>query len=828
VKLICFHCGEPLGRSTLTARIGDREEAVCCAGCRAVAELISGAGLEQYYEVRAERPKRPDSALLQEDVWAAYARPEISGSLVHRQGDIDSVTLGIEGLRCSACAWLIDKVLAQLEGIVNASTNTATGRVHVEWRNAALSLADIMRAIAHAGYKPFPPGDSRVLDEQQNERRAGLRQLAVSGFGMMQVMMFAVAAYSAQLQGDVIEPKLLEFFRIVSMLVAVPVMFFAGLPIFSGALRSAKQRTIGMDVPVALALLLAFAASVFNVFMGNSGEVYFDSVTMFIFFVTLGRFIQMSVRHRTIGITDALARQLPGIAHRMEADRCIDVSVAELRVGDTVLVRRGEVLPADGELLADQAHIDESLLTGESRSMRRSRGSSLSGGTINVGEPIQLKLTRVAQASVLAHVVSLLERAQAQRPTLSASADRASVHFLSAVLICASLTSVIWFWIDSSRAFSATLAVLVVACPCAFAIAMPAAVSATIANLARQGVLVTHADALEKLSTVDRAVFDKTGTLTHARLRVQRRVFADGIDPCKLERVAASLERSSEHSIARAFDDAYATEDVSHVRIVAGAGIEGSIGGSRYRIGTPEFVAQLHVADSHLLSAPDANSTIVVLADEQRVLAQFELQDELRESALPTVRALRRLGVESEILSGDRPSVVAAVAKTCGIEAHSGRKSPEEKIARARELQQEGHQVLMLGDGINDAPVLAGADVSIAMGCGTALAHASADMILTNEDLTTLPAAIELCRRMRRIVRQNLIWSAAYNFGSLPLAALGFIPPWLAALGMSLSSVLVVLNATRLLPDTAFTSSISKRSRSTIPVAAPLALELIP
>ena len=795
----CFHCGEPLGRSTLLARIGDREEPVCCAGCRAVAELISGAGLDRYYEVRTEAPARPDAQSLADDTWSAYSRPEIAASIVHRSGDIDSATLGIEGLRCAACAWLIDKMLKQLDGVVDAYTNAATGRVHVRWTHSQLDLSDVMRTIARAGYKPFPPGDASLIEEQQRERRAGLRHLAISGFGMMQVMMFAIAVYSAEIKGEVIEPQLLEFFRLISMLVAVPVMFYAGLPIFASAWRSLSQRTIGMDVPVALALTLAFCASVWNSFADNGGEVYFDSVTMFIFFVTLGRYVQMSVRHRTTSMTDALARQMPALAHRLDDGAVIDVPVTALAAGDIVQVRRGEVLPADGELLDASASIDESLLTGESTPVHRRQGDAVSGGSLNAGDPIRVRVRAVAEASVLAHIVGLLEKAQSQRPRIAAVADAASVHFLTAVLICATFTALAWAWLDPSRAFPATLAVLVVACPCAFAIAMPAAVSAAVAALARSGVLVTNSDALEKLARVDQAVFDKTGTLTRGELRIARSAYAGGIDESLCRSIAASLEAASEHPIAHAFAELGALRSVRELHVVPGAGIEGVIDSKRYRIGTPDFVAQINGGSSAPLFE-STDGTLILLADEARTLAQFELLDVVRDGTSAAVVALGTLAVSSAILSGDRASAVDAVGKSCGIAMRFAGRTPQSKLEHIQSLQQQGHRVLMVGDGINDAPVLAAADVSLAMGRGTALAHASADMILTREDLTAVPQAINIARRMRRIVRQNLFWSAAYNFGSLPLAALGFIPPWAAALGMSLSSVFVVLNATRLLP----------------------------
>lgn len=794
----CFHCGEPLGTSRLVAKIGSRDEPVCCTGCRAVAELIAGAGLEQYYEVRSDRPQRPDATALTDDAWSAYARPDVAATIVSSRGAMDCATLGVDGMRCTACAWLLGKILRSHTGVTDVSINAATGRAHVEWRRDEADLVDIMRSIARAGYRPFPPADSQVVERQQQERRASLRHLALSGFGMMQVMMFAFAAYSAQLRGEPIEPRLLEFFRMVSMLVAAPVMFHAGLPILIGAWRSIAGRALGMDVPVALALVLAFGASVWNTFRGNSGEVYFDSVTMFIFFVTLGRFIQMSVRHRTTSITDALARQMPAIAHRLENGSSVDVPVAALEPADVVLVRRGEVLPADATLLDASAHVDESLLTGESTPVHRSSGATLSGGSLNLGDPVRVAITSHARASTLANVVCLLERAQAQRPRMTAAADAASARFLAVVLAAATLTALIWWFVNPARAFDSTLAVLVVACPCAFAIATPAAVSAAIANLARRGVLVTNPDALERLANIDRAVFDKTGTLTRGQVRLQRYLAADGADASACLAVAATLESASEHPIARALSEATPCADVTDVRVVAGAGIEGVVAGRRHRIGSPQFVCDPFEVATLAPAAPDCS--IVLLADSERVLMQFELCDELRDGARASIDTLRSDGIASEILSGDRIAVVNAVGEACGIEKRRAACTPEQKLAHLQSLQRQGHRVLMLGDGINDAPVLAAADVSIAMGRGTALAHASADMILTSEDLGVLPQAVALSRRMRVIARQNLWWSAAYNFGSLPLAALGVIPPWIAALGMSLSSIFVVLNATRLLP----------------------------
>jgi len=798
--LLCFHCGEPLLGSTVTARINGRDEAVCCQGCRAVAELIGDVGLSDYYLFRETSSARPDEAALARDAWAAYARPEIAAQFTRRSGDTESVTLAIDGMRCAACSWLIDKVLQLEPAVTQVSTNASTGRAHVSWDSSRLTLADILRTIARLGYRPCPLGDDQVQQLQQREQRTALKRLAVAGLGMMQVMMFAVASYSAHLSGESIEPGLLEFFRLVSLLVATPVMAYAGAPIFAGALQSLRRRTVGMDVPVAIALVLAYGASVWNALRGNRNEVYFDSVTMFVFFLTLGRFVQMSVRHRMTGVSDALARQLPAAAHRVDGKTIEDVPVSALRRGDPVLVRAGEVIPVDGELVAGMAAIDEAMLTGESLPVQRSPGESVAAGTLNCLGPIYVRVTETAAGTVISHIVSLLQRAQAQKPAVSRAADAAAARFLLCVILGAALTFALWLAFDPTQAFAATLAVLVVACPCAFAIAMPAALSAATARLAHGGVLVTNPDALETLARVDRIVFDKTGTLTRGVITVGRCVALADISEAQCLQIAASIELASEHPLARAFVPSATCEPARDVRTVAGCGVEGVVNDRRYRVGTDRFVADLRGEPGAEQTLADMAGTLVTLGDERQALALFDLRDAARTSAPAAIESLRKLNVSAQILSGDSQQAVGGVAAHCGITDYFARRSPVQKLAHVQQLQREGHCVAMMGDGVNDAPVLAGADVSIAMGRGAALAHASADMILVGDNLGSLADAICVARRSQRIARQNMIWSAFYNLGSLPLAALGFIPPWLAALGMSLSSIAVLLNTTRLLP----------------------------
>jgi len=809
---VCFHCGEPLRGSILVARVERQERPVCCSGCQAVAELISGTGLGDYYRYRDATSTRPRNDDLAADKWRVYADPEFARQFTQIANGQTSTTLLIEGLRCSACSWLIDQVLRRHAGIVDVSVNAATGRANVCWDPARLNLADVMRTIAQLGYVPHPVTDETVSRALREERRDGLKRLAVAGFGMMQVMMFAVAVYSAELAHEVMDPGILNYFRIVSLLVATPVMFYAGAPILLSAGNSLRGRSVGMDVPVGIALVLAYAASVWNTFQNSGGEVYFDSVTMFIFFLTLGRFVQMSVRQRTAGVTDALARQLPTIAHRARDGGIEDVPVTSLRIGDIVQVRRGEVLPADGQLLDGEAELDEALLTGESLPVRRPAGDRVVAGTINVGGPISVTVTALGTQTALSHIVALMQRAQGHKPALARNADAAAAKFLRYVLLGAGMTCAIWFAIDPSQAFAATLAVLVVACPCAFAIAMPAALAAATASLGRQGILLTDADALEALARVDHIVFDKTGTLTRGELRVSRCVPLENLTETRCLQIAAALEQASEHPLARAFARHPGAGSVDDLRTFAGAGIEGRIDGRLYRIGSPQFVCELHTL-THEAPA-DLTGSPIMLGDEQRALAWFELTDSVRPAAAEVVSDLRSLGIEPVILSGDGHGAVATVAQKVGITEAVARCSAQEKLSRLLNLQQQGKRVAVIGDGVNDAPVLAAGDVSIAMGRGAALAHASAGLVLVSDNLSALPEAVKLARRTLRIARQNLLWSAVYNFGSLPLAAFGLIPPWLAALGMSLSSVAVVLNSTRLLPRSVFEqSTAAPRSR---------------
>jgi P-type Cu2+ transporter len=809
---ICFHCQEPLRHSRLVAQIGERCEPVCCAGCQAVAEMIAGSGLADFYTRRTASSPRPSNDNTANAAWLAYVQPDVAAQFVRRGADADGVDLLIENLRCSACGWLIERTVGAVAGVRCVDVNAALGRAHIEWAPGTATLEAVMRTIAQLGYTPHPVTTETTARVHRNERNAMLKRFAVATFGMMQVMMFAVAGYSAEIGGEVIDPTLEHYFRLVSLFVSLPVLFYSARPFLLNAWNNVRTRTIGMDLPVSAALVLAFVASTWNTLV-RSGEVYFDSITMFVFFLTLSRFIELSVRHRTNSVADALAQHLPATAQRIIADGVETIATAQLRIGDHLIVRSGATIPADGRIIDGETTVNEALLTGESLPIVRKCGDSVAGGSINAGSPIRVEVTAIGADTTLSSIVALLRRAQTQKPLALQASDRAAALFLRVVLIASVCVCAAWLVFDPSRAFPATLAVLVVACPCAFSIATPAALAASTAQLARQGVLVTKPDALETLSRIRHVIFDKTGTLTRGEVQLD---YCTATGPLAYEdclAIAAALEQSSEHPISAAFKGIDTRGLLATgIKTVPGFGVEGSVDGKRYRIGVAGFVAELR-GETRARLGEQVNGAAIALGDETHELATFALSDALREDSREAVEQLRALGIATEILSGDGHAAVATVARRCNVPQFFARRTPAQKVARVQELQAQGTPVAMLGDGINDAPVLGAVDVSIAMGRGAALAIAAADFIFVAERPSALAGVIRTSRRTLMIARQNLIWSATYNFCALPLAALGLISPWVAAIGMSASSLFVLLNALRLLPRSAEAASTSAGTR---------------
>jgi Cu2+-exporting ATPase len=709
---------------------------------------------------------------------------------------VSHTVFAIEGLRCAACSRAVTRAVGALSGVERISVNVATGRAAVDWNPEAVALKKILDAVTAAGFKPIPLGGEKAASVQRAEQRLALKRIGLAGLGMMQTMMFVYCIYAAGAHG--IDPAIAQYLKLAGLLIATPVLVYSGAPFFTGALRDIRRRSLGMDVPVALALAIAYGASVINTLRGT-GEIYFDSVTMFIFFLLAGRFVEMTVRQRNLSATEALARSLPSTVTRIAADGTAQRIAPDLiRQGDLLSIPKGAMIPVDSRLVEGDAVVDESLLTGESTSVAKRVGEPLLGGSINVGHPIRVIATTRTSDSMLASIVGLLERTQAGRASIIRTADRIASWFVLLTVALAASAALFWLFTQPAHALPAALAVLVVTCPCALSLATPAALAAATTRLARLGLLVTWADALERLARVDVVVVDKTGTLTRGEPIVDLKDIKRGQSPETVFQIAATLESASEHPIAVAFRAHWnPTLAAAALKEFPGRGVEGRVDGTLWRLGTHSFVMELVASRGTIGSCADADGGIL-LASSAGVIATFSFSDGLRRDALRAVEQLRGMGLQVAIASGDRQEVVDSVARQLSIQDATGRLTPQQKLALVQQRQSGGTQVLMVGDGINDGPVLAAAAVSCAMAQGSAIAQAAADLLLLNESLTTLADGIRTARQMQAVIRQNLAWALLYNLAAVPVAAMGWIAPWVAAIGMSISSLLVVLNAARL------------------------------
>ena len=804
----CFHCGLPLRGGAFPVFVEGRERATCCRGCQAVAGMIDGHGLGAYYR---RRSALPPSVTADKEIsesgsrYAAFDLPEVQQGYVRvgGAGNEREAALLLEGVTCGACLWLIEQCLLRIDGICHASIQFTTRRALVRWDAAKLQLSAILAAIAGLGYRAqlYNPGRSETL--LAAERRMLLWRLFVAALGMMQVMMYAVPVYIS----DGAMPRDIErLMQFASFALTLPVIAWSAKPFYTGAWRGLRMCRVTMDVPVALGILSAFAASVAAVFRGE-GAVYFDSVSMFVFLLLGSRFLELEARTRAARSQDRLLRLTPATAERWRLDvgsrgdfECVPAVL--LKPGDRVRVKPGAAIPADGVVTAGESACDESLLTGESRAIPKRLGDRLTAGAVNGSGVIEMRVEKTGPDTTLAGIARLMDRALTQKPRVAVLADRAAGLFSAALLAVAAITAGYWYVIDYSRVFEVTLALLVITCPCALALATPAALSAATGALQGTGVLLTRGHALETLARATHFVFDKTGTLTEGRMTLMGIFPLGNISRKTCLSYARALEAVSEHPVARAIMEAPAppVPCAQEACNVSGKGIEGIVNGRRMRIGSLPFVAELHglpMTDDVWVISDDV--VCVVLGDEQGWIAMFTLGDPLRRDARQVVQALGERGATVCMLSGDRDSHVRRVAAQLGVNEVCGAAAPAAKLDYVRMLQKQGAVVAMIGDGVNDAPVLGQAQVSIALGSGAVLAQTAADIVLYSGNLQPLLAAVRMARRTMRVVHQNLAWAFAYNLVAVPLAVMGYVTPLVAAAGMSISSLLVVGNAMRLL-----------------------------
>ena len=800
-KKECFHCALPVpNNSSFQVEIDGVMRDMCCPGCKAVAEAIINGGLSHFYQHRTVSSPTAQNLIPEAlESLSIYDQKEVQQSFISSESnsnpDQRQTSLILEGIVCAACVWLNERHVNQLPGVLEFRVNYSTHRASVKWDETQIRLSDILKAIASIGYAAHPFDAGRQEKIYKQERSQALKRLAVAGLGAMQVMMLAVALYAGAAQG--MEAKLHDFLRWVSLIIATPVVFYSARLFFIGAWRDLRHYQLGMDVPVALAIGSAYAASLWAT-VTTSGEVYFDSVTMFTFFLLAGRFLEMAARHRAGQAAEELVKLIPAMATRVTDMGETVVAVADLVVGDVVQVKPGESIPADGIVTEGKSSVDESLLTGESLPLNRTQGDHVIGGTVNIESPILIEVEKVGEETVLAAIQRLLNRAQSEKPHLATLADRVAGVFVAVILILALVVGYWWMQHQPDRAFWVVLSMLVVTCPCALSLATPAALTAATGTLTRLGVLTTRGHALETLSKVTHVVFDKTGTLTTGRLSVDGINVVADYSETECNEIVARLESVSEHPIAKVLSSLSDKKlEMTNISAVMGQGIEATINGEVYRVGQQSYVIELSQAEMQSFAIRSGLSQIF-FGNTNGLLAVYELSDTIREGAAETIDYFKTQGLKPVLYSGDSEAAVKQVSDTLAIEDYRARMKPEDKLFAIKALQQKGAVVAMIGDGVNDAPVLAAAQVSVAMGSGTQLAQASADMVLLSEQLLHLPHAFEMADATLKIIRQNLSWAILYNIIALPLAASGMVAPWMAAIGMSASSLIVVLNALRL------------------------------
>ncbi|WP_136247494.1 heavy metal translocating P-type ATPase [Halomonas borealis] len=790
----CYHCGDRVPEDApWTLTLDGAEQPLCCPGCEAVAHAIVDGGLAGYYRFRSELPARPDDRRAADaETWAVFDAPGLQARFVHPDADGGvHATLAVEGITCAACAWLIEHRLNALEGITSSAVNLAQHRLRVAWDPDRIAFSRLLAELAAIGYPARPYEPDEAQRRLQREERRQVRRLIVAAVGMMQVAMFSIPFYLAGEDG--LGGDFDTLFHWLAFALTTPVVLYSAQPFWQGAARDLRNRRLGMDVPVSLAIAGAYLASGWALFVGH-GEVYFDSAAMFTFFLLFGRYLEVRARRHGGRHGNALAELLPLAATRLDerGTACL-VPASELVADDRIRVKPGHGVPADGVIEEGASSLDESLLSGEALPVSRGVGDTVTGGSHNVESPLTVRVTRAGRDARAAQLLDLTDRAFAERPRIARQAARLAHHFVLQVLLVAAATGLAWSFIDPARAFWVTLSVLVVSCPCALALAMPTALTAAHGRLYRRGVLLTRADALETLPRLERVIFDKTGTLTTGDMTLGRRVILPSGDAGRLTALAAALEAHSEHPIAHAFRPYRRPGLVAHDVVARpGQGLEGRLDDRTWRLGTPGFAAP------QANSPPPGDGHWLLLAEDGEPRAWFALHDRLREDAAATLDALKARGIAVELLSGDGEAATQALAEALDIDEWRGGASPEDKLARLRELQAAGQRVAMVGDGINDVPVLAGADLAVAMNGATDLARTRADAVLLGSRLGRLVEALEIGHATRRIIRQNLGWALAYNLLALPPAAMGWVPPWLAALGMSASSLVVVANALRL------------------------------
>lgn len=785
----CYHCGLPNDDEKCyeTVVLGATRQ-MCCPGCQAVAEAIVNNGLEDYYQFRTEPAQKSDDSILDTlDRLKVYDDPTLQDEFVYDEGQHKQIQLTLEGITCAACGWLIEKQLAKVSGIQQVAVNVQERRALVTWSESKIKLSQILSTLKRIGYSgsPFHPDEHEA--SYKREEKVFIKKLGLAGIMTMQVMMLMTGLYFDWFGAIELETR--QYFYWVALTLTTPVVLYSGSTFYVGAAKALSARTVNMDVPVTIAIFGTYIAGIRSTLL-EQGEVYFESICMFIFLLLLSRFLEHRSRHRAAQISANMMQYIPVSATKLLPDGSMSECLAkQLKPNDVVVIKPGATIPVDGLVEEGSASVDESMLTGEFAPVVKHAKSTVYGGTICRDGTLTVTVTHTLKNALVNQIMRLQASAMASKPKAAQLADEFSRYFVSAVLLIALLTYSYWTYNGNADGFWITISVLVATCPCALGLATPSALTCAMAKLNKQGILLKRADALEQITTINTVALDKTGTLTQGKFGIKQDWYADTVDSTKAWEIAVALESRSEHPIANAFSGDV-LHRVSQFSVTPGGGISGEINGTTFTMGSAAFC---EISPESL-----PISANVYLATDGKLVAAFQVSDSLRKDAQTTLDALAVYN-DLVVLSGDTQQNVNELTASLPISMAMGGLTPEQKFEEVRLLQSRNKKVMMMGDGINDAPVLASADVAIAVGNATDVAKTAADVILLGDQLLSVPLLIETAHKAKTKIRQNIGWSVLYNVIILPFAVSGVLSPWMAVVGMSLSSIIVVTNSTRLL-----------------------------
>lgn len=797
----CFHCSLPIPDGCdIHSEIKDQQQNFCCHGCQAVCESIYDSGLEGFYKRTTQTLAPPPETSAEFDHYDLDAMQEpyvTHGTLADDDTKTRSIHLLVEGIHCAACVWLIEQHLKRLPGVVKAHVNLTLKRLYLTWDNGQIKLSDVMVKLKAIGYVAVP-FDQEMADERLKKQNKNiLYRLAFSGFAMMNLMWISIALYSGADQGEF---RLMFYW--VGFCIATPTLFYSGLPFLKGAWSGLKHKHLSMDLPISIGALVTWSYSstvtILETINGvPSGHVYFDTVVNFIFVILIGRYLEALSKRKAVISTQRLLNLQPKIATQVFTNHEEkSIPVASLKQGDIVKVKPGGLIPVDGLVTKGQCDVDESMLTGESTAINKTKDNQVSAGTLNKNGVIFIQVNAILQNTALGKIVTLVEQAQGSKAPIQCIADRVVPWFVSATLSLATISFLFWVNTDLELAILTATAVLIITCPCAFGLATPMAIAVATGFAAKLGILVRNGEVLERLSSIKHYVFDKTGTLTYGHIGVETLTILDhNYTTQHVLEVALSLEQHSEHPIAEAVC-AYCRDNnikiIEHTDFTVhqGLGVSGTINKQAIKIGSVNWLAK------------ESSLTGVCLSINNQLVAEFIVQDQLRPAAIELVKNLSNEGIKLTMLSGD--SYINANKVAQQLMAKGGHINviaevlPQDKDQAIQHLQQQGEEVVMIGDGINDAPALVRADVGIAMGTGTDVSIASSDIVLLGGDLEKVQIASNLSKRTIKTIYQNIGLSISYNIIMVPLAMMAYVSPLVAAISMPISSLLVIGNAARL------------------------------